>query len=96
MKSSDPGIHAASLGGIWQMVVFGYGGVRMIEGKLRIEPNLPQAWSHLSYGFDYQGQAISVEIGKGKMVLTKAEGPALQFIHKDQIMNLEDTLIITL
>lgn len=96
MKSSDPGIHAASLGGIWQMVVFGYGGVRMIEGKLRIEPNLPQAWSHLSYGFDYQGQAISVEIGKGKMVLTKAEGPALQFIHKDQIMNLEDTLTITL
>ncbi|MBL3715799.1 glycoside hydrolase family 65 protein [Lactococcus garvieae] len=96
MKSSDPGIHAASLGGIWQMVVFGYGGVRMIEGELRIEPNLPQAWSHLSYGFDYQGQAISVEIGGGKMVLKKSEGPVLQFIYQDQIMNLEDTLTITL
>lgn len=62
MKSSDAGIHAASLGGIWQMTVLGYGGVRMVDGKLRIEPHLPNEWQALDYGFDYQGESISVSV----------------------------------
>ena len=33
MKTSDAGIHAGSLAGIWQSVVFGFGGVRMLDGK---------------------------------------------------------------
>ena len=33
--SSDAGIHAASCGGLWQCVVYGFGGVRMLGGKLR-------------------------------------------------------------
>ena len=38
--SSDSGIHAASYGGLWQCVVYGFGGLRMINGKLRINPKL--------------------------------------------------------
>ncbi|XOW20063.1 glycosyl hydrolase family 65 protein [Lactococcus cremoris] len=66
MKSSDAGIHAASLGGIWQMIVFGYGGLRMVESQLRIEPHLPKEWKALEYGFDYHGKAIHVELTKDK------------------------------
>ena len=32
MKSSDEGIHSASIGGIWAVYVFGFGGV-MIDKK---------------------------------------------------------------
>lgn len=38
MKTSDHGIHAASLGGLWQIVVNGFGGLRMVGGNLRISP----------------------------------------------------------
>jgi len=41
MNSSDQGVHAASLGGIWQIIVCGFGGLRMVGGKLRINPKLP-------------------------------------------------------
>ena len=41
MKTSDHGIHAASLGGLWQIVVNGFGGVRMVGGNLRIHPQPP-------------------------------------------------------
>ena len=40
--SSDAGIHAASYGGLWQCVVYGFGGLRMLNGKLRICPALPE------------------------------------------------------
>ena len=95
MKSSDPGIHAASLGGIWQMVVFGYGGVRLVNGQLRIEPHLPAAWTSLDFGFDYQGQAISVKVSKGSFSLQKdADGPTIEFVSKGETHSLQDSLTI--
>ena len=93
MKSSDPGIHAASLGGIWQMIVFGFGGVRMIEDKLRIEPHLPSEWQKLSFGFDYQGQSISATVDEKGLTLTKAgTGDGVTFLSGGEELTLTDTI----
>ncbi len=58
MTTSDAGIHAASMGGIWQGVVYGFGGVRIVGDKLRVEPKLPEAWSELRFPLYWQGQAL--------------------------------------
>ncbi len=58
MKSSDAGIHAASLAGIWQGAVFGFGGVRMLNGALRICPSLPDCWESLSFPITWHGQRM--------------------------------------
>lgn len=60
--SSDAGIHAASYGGLWQCVVWGFGGLRMLGGKLRISPNLPKAWNKLSYTLLWKGQKLEVTV----------------------------------
>lgn len=60
MHSSDHGIHAASLGGIWQCVVCGFGGLRMLNGNLRIAPKLPEKWEKLEYSFYWHGDKIQV------------------------------------
>ncbi|MET3644166.1 glycoside hydrolase family 65 protein [Streptococcus gallinaceus] len=96
MKSSDPGIHAASLGGIWQMVVFGYGGVRIVNGQLRIEPHLPKEWTSLTFGFDYQGQEITVEVDQEKAKLTKSQGSAVEFLFRGQVYQLTNSFTINL
>lgn len=70
MKSSDAGIHAASIAGIWQSVVLGFGGVRMLDGKLRINPRLPKQWSALSFFIHWKGQKLFVEIDKDSMKIT--------------------------
>ncbi|MGX7148415.1 glycoside hydrolase family 65 protein [Enterococcus ureasiticus] len=69
MFSSNEGIHAASLGGIWQMIVFGYGGVRCLDGKLRIEPHLPKAWDHLSFGIIWKNNPLTVEVTHEKITV---------------------------
>lgn len=58
--SSDAGIHAASYGGLWQCAVYGFGGLRMLGGKLRISPNMPKAWSKLRYTILWKGQKLAV------------------------------------
>ena len=64
MKTSDMGIHAASLGGIWQCVVNGFGGVRMVAGELHITPRLPDAWDLLSFPIYWKGERMEVKITK--------------------------------
>jgi len=74
MTTSDAGIHAASFGGIWQGVVYGFGGLRMLGGKLRIAPALPAAWDSLTYTFLWHGQEVKVHLTKDKLTLTNLTG----------------------
>jgi hypothetical glycosyl hydrolase len=67
MKTSDHGIHAASLGGLWQIVVNGFGGVRMVGGNLRINPKLPENWSRLTFSFMWKGNKLDIELTKEGM-----------------------------
>ena len=74
--SSDAGIHAASYGGLWQCVVYGFGGLRMIGGDLRIRPALPEAWNRLVYRIYWRGQQLTVEITKSCVTVTNETGTA--------------------
>ena len=62
MKTSDHGIHAASLGGIWQILVCGFGGIRMLDGKLRINPKLPKQIESISYPIGWKGNTLRVTV----------------------------------
>ncbi len=64
MGSSNAGIHAASFGGVWECVVYGFGGVRMLGGSLRINPSLPEGWTKLAYTIIWKGQKLAVEVTK--------------------------------
>ena len=76
LHSSDAGIHAASCGGLWQSVIYGFGGLRMLGGKLRIDPKLPEAWTGLRYRFFWRGQRLAVEITKQRVSIVNETGAA--------------------
>ncbi|WP_421197540.1 glycoside hydrolase family 65 protein [Aeromonas enteropelogenes] len=73
MKSSDHGIHAASIGGMWQCVVYGFGGVRMLGGNLRINPNLPKQWSSLNFPIYWKGERLDVTVDQGQVRIARPE-----------------------
>ncbi len=60
--SSNTGIHAAAMGGIWMAVVMGFGGFFNNEGQLELNPMLPEAWTRLSYSIYWQGRKILIEV----------------------------------
>jgi len=75
MKSSDEGIHAGAMGGIWQDVVCGFGGVRMLNGKLSINPKLPKKWKKLNYAIYWHENRLEVVITKNRLIVTKKTQP---------------------
>lgn len=62
--SSDTGIHSANMGGMWQAVVMGFGGLRAVDDRLRIVPHLPACWDKLAYKVCWKERTLSVEVTK--------------------------------
>ncbi len=60
--NTNGGIHAASLGGTWQAVVFGFCGLRLRQDRLYIEPNLPHRWKRISFSLIYRQRLIKLKI----------------------------------
>lgn len=97
MKSSDDGIHAASIAGIWQSVVFGFGGVRMLNGKLRINPSLPNAWSNLAFIINWKSQRISIIIDKAALkVINETQTAVVSFEHNGMEYEVTNQIMIGL
>ncbi len=67
MHSSDDGIHAAAMAGIWQSAVFGFAGVRMLNGELRIMPDLPNEWDSIEFILYWLDQRLEICISHSQI-----------------------------
>ena len=76
MGSSNAGVHAASFGGVWQCAIYGFGGLRMLDGKLRICPRLPRGWDRLDYTVNWRGQKLYVAVTKKHISIQNLTGTA--------------------
>lgn len=75
-KNTAHGIHAASAGGAWQMVVHGFAGMKVRRGVLCFDPWLPAKWKKLSYSCMWEGVILRVSLKKtGLSIKMEPGGP---------------------
>ncbi|MAT97595.1 MAG: family 65 glycosyl hydrolase [Anaerolineaceae bacterium] len=60
--NAGDGIHAASAGGVWQALAFGFAGLRLTEDGYTLNPRLPSHWRRLSFDFYLRGKKHTVDI----------------------------------
>jgi kojibiose phosphorylase len=65
--NTELGMHAASLGGIWQLVINGFAGVRVKGDILSINPRLPRNWQSLEFKLIWRGNNISFRVSGDKV-----------------------------
>jgi kojibiose phosphorylase len=53
--NTEDGIHAASAGGVWQAVIFGFGGIQLTENGPVATPHLPPNWTRLKFKLNWRG-----------------------------------------
>jgi len=81
MTSSDAGLHAASLGALWQSVVFGFAGLRLKGDVLQIDPHLPVRWNMVCFN-------INVKQNKYKFSITQ-ENIKIEAINIKEIIPIQ-------
>ncbi|MEA3506711.1 MAG: CBS domain-containing protein, partial [Elusimicrobiota bacterium] len=63
------GIHAASLGGLWQAVTTGFAGLRIREEGLTIKPKLPGTMKKITFTFYYRQQRFRLKVSNKKIMI---------------------------
>ncbi|MFH1359959.1 MAG: glycosyl hydrolase family 65 protein [Candidatus Omnitrophota bacterium] len=65
--NTHEGIHAASLGGTWQVVVNGFAGVRVRHNMLSVDPRMPHAWRRITCSFVWRNSLFHVDARNNKV-----------------------------
>ena len=61
-KEVEEGLHITSMAGTWMSIVFGFGGLKIVEGLLSIDPKLPKQWKGISFKINFRGENLTVDI----------------------------------
>jgi kojibiose phosphorylase len=69
------GIHIASAGGTWQVLVNGFGGLRVLGGRLTLDPWLPDDWDGIRFRLRWRGRPLRVAVDRTHVELLLG-GPA--------------------
>jgi alpha,alpha-trehalose phosphorylase len=75
--NASDGVHIACAAGVWQALVFGFGGVRDFDGALTITPRLPTTWRSLSFPLRFQDRQLHVQLTRGEERYAIEEGDPL-------------------
>ncbi len=67
------------MAGSWLAVVEGFGGMRIVDGVLSLEPRLPEAWQRLAFRIDYRGRVLSVEATHDRAIVS-CEGEPVEIL----------------
>jgi trehalose/maltose hydrolase-like predicted phosphorylase len=54
------GVHIAALGGVWQALVLGFGGMTVLDGEPRFAPHVPASWGSLRFRVRWRGSLLQV------------------------------------
>ena len=83
--NTELGVHAAAIGGAWQIVVFGFGGVRLKNGVLSINPILPNHWHKMRFRLWFKDSLIEFALSHGEseaIMLGGRKGVDIEFYGK--------------
>jgi len=62
--NTHQGIHAASLGGAWQVIANGFAGINIKDNVLHVKPHLPKKWTGLKLKIWFRNAQFELDISK--------------------------------
>ncbi len=74
-NNTREGIHAASCGGTWQSVIFGFAGMSIDEeGTINFNPCIPKHWESIEFKVNYRASVIDVVISNSDISVKLSKG----------------------
>ena len=61
-NDTEDGLHITSMAGTWLSVVEGFGGMRVRDGLLHFNPNIPKEWKSIAFKILFRGITVEVKV----------------------------------
>ena len=78
------GVHIANMAGSWMGIVYGFAGMRMVEGTVKFSPTLPKRWSGYQFYICVAGNKIRVSVNQSNVMYELIDGEKFEFFHHDE------------
>lgn len=95
-NDTKDGCHITSMAGTWMSVVQGFGGMRVRNDKLHLNPFIPKHWKSFSFKILFREALLKINVTKEKIIISNETSKELTLsVHgKDYCINGNDTLNI--
>jgi maltose phosphorylase len=74
------GLHITSMAGTWLAIVEGFGGMQIIDHKVRFNPLIPEQWKSYSFHARFRGSKFEVKVTHKNVTIKNFSEKALKII----------------
>lgn len=83
------GCHTACMGGSWMAIVYGFGGLRVYDGRIHLDPYVPERWRSYSFKVLFREARVKVDVGEHRVGLALVEGDSIELDVRGQTVALD-------
>ncbi len=73
-NDTEDGLHITSMAGTWMSIVYGFGGMRIKDDMLSLNPCIPNVWSKYSFRINFRGHLIKVSVENNIVAIEQQNG----------------------
>jgi maltose phosphorylase len=88
-NDTEEGCHITSMAGTWMSVVKGFGGMRVKNGQMHINPFLPDKWKSYSFRLEFRNSVIKIRISADGVETILESGEPMEVVVKEKVVKLE-------
>ncbi|MDO9580574.1 MAG: family 65 glycosyl hydrolase domain-containing protein, partial [Bacteroidales bacterium] len=74
------GLHITSMAGTWLAIVEGFGGMRILDGKIQLNPLIPVNWKSYSFHARFRGALFEVKVTKDYVNVNNISDKPIQLV----------------
>jgi alpha,alpha-trehalose phosphorylase len=85
--NTTDGVHVASTGGVWNMLVYGFGGMRDYNGVITFDPRLPELWEELRFQITLRGTRVRVSLNRQEICFEVVLGDSAEmYVRSERVV----------
>jgi maltose phosphorylase len=83
-KEVEEGCHITSMAGTWMSIVEGFGGMRLRDGLLNFEPQIPEQWDNYTFKVNFRGRSLKVSVSRDGNLFSLDRGESIKIVVNNE------------
>lgn len=85
----DQGLHITSMAGSWQVIVYGFAGMKIKDDLLSFDPVIPSQWNSYTFRINFRGRNLRIQISTKEIKITITQGEDLNICLRNVVYLLK-------
>ncbi len=93
-NDTEDGCHTTSMAGTWLSLIKGFGGLRVVDEGLKLNPFIPDQWKSYSFRIEFRGSVVKVKVSHAEVEVLLESGNQVPILLKGKSYMLESKVLM--